>query len=72
MNYEIIGTIATVIVLISFLMNNEKKIRAVNAVGAFIFIVYAYLSKATSVLLLNVCLVIIQLYKLNKLTKESK
>lgn len=67
MNYEIIGTIATVFVLISFLMNNEKSIRLINIVGAIIFVIYAYLSKATSVLLLNTCLILIHIYKLYKM-----
>ena len=38
MNYEIIGTCASLIVLVSFLMKGEKSIRLVNIVGAILFV----------------------------------
>lgn len=66
MNYEIIGTIASVMVLISFLMNSEIKIRIVNIIGALIFVIYGILINAFSVWFLNGALCIVHLYKLKK------
>ena len=40
MNYEVIGVCASVIVLISFLLKGEEKIRIVNLIGAILFVVY--------------------------------
>lgn len=47
--YEIIGVIASVIVLISFVMNGEKKIRIINIIGALLFVIYGILINAFSV-----------------------
>lgn len=52
--YEIIGVIASVIVLISFVMNAEKKIRIINIIGALLFVIYGILINAFSVWFLNV------------------
>lgn len=45
--YEVIGMIATVFVLLSFLFNEPAKIRAVNALGAATFVAYGILIGAT-------------------------
>lgn len=66
MNYEIIGTMASIMVLLSFLMVGEKKIRLINIIGALIFVVYGLLINAFSVWFLNGALVIIHLYKIKK------
>ena len=66
MNYEILGTAASVLVLISFLMKGEKKIRIINIVGALLFVIYGVLIKAFSVWLLNGILILIHIYKLIK------
>lgn len=66
MNVEIIGTLASVMILISFLFNDEKKIRLMNIVGAAVFVVYGLMTGAFSVWFLNAGLIIIHLYKLNK------
>lgn len=66
MNYEVIGTLASIIVLLSFLVTGEKRIRAINIIGAFVFIIYGILINAFSVWFLNGALTIIHLYKLKK------
>lgn len=66
MNWEILGTIASVIVLLSFLMKGEKNIRLVNIFGALCFVVYGIMINAFSVWFLNGALCIIHLYKLLK------
>ena len=67
MNYEIIGTIASIVILMAFVLNGEKKIRIVDLVGAILFIVYGILIESFSVVFLNSCLSIVQIYKLYKL-----
>jgi len=66
MNYEILGTIASVLVLISFLMKGEKKIRLVNIFGASCFVIYGILINAFSVWFLNGTLLLIHIYKLKR------
>jgi len=70
MNIEILGTIASIIVLLSFLMKGEVKIRIVNIIGAIIFVIYGILINAFSVWFLNGALCIVHLYKLFKLSKK--
>lgn len=67
MNYEVLGTIASIIVLISFLMKDEKGIRRVNIIGALIFTIYGLGIGAFSVWFLNGMLFIIHIYKLGKM-----
>ncbi len=66
MNYEIIGTVASLLILVSFLFNDEKKIRLTNIVGAAVFVVYGLLINAFSIWFLNGALIIIHIYKLSK------
>ena len=67
MSVEIIGTMASIIVLISFLMKGEEKIRAVNIFGALMLVVYGYLIHSFSTCFLNAMLVIIHTVKLLKM-----
>ena len=62
--YELIGVLASVIVLLSFVMNGESKIRIINIVGALLFVIYGLLINAFSVWFLNGTLLIVHIYKL--------
>ena len=64
MNWEALGTIASVIILVSFFMNGEKKIRLVNIFGALCFVIYGIMINAFSVWFLNASLFFIHIYKL--------
>ena len=66
MSWEILGTVASLIVLISFLMKGEKNIRLVNILGAVMFAGYGVMINAFSVWFLNGALVLIHIYKLAK------
>lgn len=66
MNYEVLGILASVFVLISFLFKKERSIRLVNIFGAIIFVIYGLLINALSVWLLNGILIFIHLYYLLK------
>lgn len=66
MNIEILGTLASILVLISFMMKNEKMIRSVNIIGAIVFVVYGLCIKAFSVWFLNGALCLVHSYYLLK------
>lgn len=73
MNYlEIIGWIATTFVISSFLINDMLRLRAVNLIGAFCWLVYGVLASAPSIIFLNVVIVGIQAYKLWGLFNKNK
>lgn len=56
---ELIGIAGTMFVLLSFLMKDIVKIRAINIVGAVLFVIYGLLIGAVSTWLLNGILVLI-------------
>lgn len=69
--YEIIGYVGSALVLISFLMASVVKLRVVNAVGSTIFAVYALLIHSYPTMIMNICLVLINLYYLWKLRNSE-
>lgn len=68
---EIIGYAGSALVLVSFLMASVVKLRVVNAVGSLIFAVYALIIRSYPTALMNVCLVLINLYYLWKLRNKE-
>ena len=66
MNYEIIGTTASIIVLLSFVIEGERKIRLINLIGSIIFVVYGISINSFSICLLNGILILIHIYYLKK------
>ena len=71
MNIEVLGTLASVLVLISFMMKGETKIRIINIVGAITFVIYGVLIGAFSVWMLNGILCLVHVYKLIKGKKHD-
>lgn len=70
MKHEIIGIMATVFVLLSFLMTDIKFVRIINIIGAALFVIYGISIGAFSTWLLNAMLICIHIYYLTK--KESE
>lgn len=71
---EIIGYIASAIVLISFLTKNIKQLRIINIVGCSVFIIYGIMLEPLSVpiILTNTSIVFINIYFLIKMkTREE-
>lgn len=66
MNVEYLGVLASVLVLISFVMNGEKTIRLVNIIGAIMFVIYGICINAFSVWFLNAMLVLVHIRKVLK------
>ena len=69
MNIEYLGTLASILVLLSFMMKNEKAIRSINIIGAIIFVIYGVCINAFSVWFMNGALCIVHAYRLLKLNK---
>lgn len=67
--FELIGVLASAMVLLSFVMSGEKKIRIVNILGAILFVVYGVLINAFSVWFMNGALLLVHIHKLIKLNK---
>lgn len=68
---EIIGYLASLAVLLSFLMKNMRTLRIVNTIACSIFIVYGVLlAYSIPIIITNGAIVIINLYYL--LVKEKK
>ena len=61
---EILGIVATLFILAAFSLNDKKLIRLVDSIGALLFVIYGILINSLSVWLLNICLIIINLYKI--------
>lgn len=68
---EWLGLLAAALVLVSFLMKNERQIRLVNIVGACVFVVYGLCIHSASVWLMNGALVVVHVLKLTKQHKSA-
>lgn len=65
---ELIGYLASLLVLVSFLMRNIKKLRVINTIGCLIFIVYGVMLNYAGIpiIITNVGIVGINIYYLIK------
>jgi uncharacterized protein with PQ loop repeat len=68
---EILGIIATILILISFASSNKLVIRTVNSIGSVLFVIYGIAIGATSVWLLNGLCIILNIYKIYKETNTD-
>ena len=71
MKYEFIGICGTILILIGFLSNSQKKIRIFDMLGSFCFVTYGILIGAYSNIILNGILIVIHLYKLHRIRGED-
>lgn len=56
---EVIGVLASILVLVSFLMKNIIVIRLVNTFGSIVFIVYGILIGAFAIWFVNAALIVV-------------
>ena len=68
---ELIGIMASVVIVISLFMNGESKLRTLNIVGSIVFIVYGVLIGSVSVVFLNAVSTIVNGVKIHRLRKEK-
>ena len=69
---EIFGYIGSVLVVVSMLMGSIVKLRVVNTVGSIVSGIYALIVGALPLVLMNACLIIINVYNLVKLLKTKQ
>lgn len=72
MNYlEIVGWVATFVVIGSFLINDMLKLRSVNLVGATLWLVYGVIAGSFSIIFLNIVVMSIQIFKIRQLLNNK-
>ena len=72
MNYlEVVGWIATFVVIGSFLINDMLKLRSVNLVGATLWLIYGIIAGSFSIMFLNIVVMCIQVFKIRQLLKNK-
>jgi uncharacterized protein with PQ loop repeat len=69
---EILGYVATVIVIFSFTIRNLKWLRIVNTIGCFLFTVYGLLLLNMPIIITNTAIMIINLYQISETLKKVK
>ncbi|MCL1144085.1 YgjV family protein [Shewanella gaetbuli] len=70
--WEWVGYLASVVVAISLMMADIKKLRWWNLIGAALFVAYGLAIDAIPVALVNFFIVIIDIYYLVKLYREPQ
>lgn len=69
---ELFGYIGSALVVISMLMSSIVKLRVINVIGSVISATYALIVHAIPLVVMNICLIIINLVSLRKLLKNTK
>lgn len=64
---ELLGIIASLFVISAFLFKNVKIIRILDGIGALLYVIYGVLIHSYANILLNIVLIIVQIYHLSKL-----
>lgn len=71
-NFELIGYLAAFLVLISFVLKDIKWIRIINIFGGIFWIIYGILIASLSNIFMNIALIIVHIFYLNKMRIEKK
>ena len=67
MNIEILGWVATLVIIVSFLVNDIKTLRTFSLIGAILWVIYGFVIQSSSIIFLNLVIIGIQIYKLYKI-----
>lgn len=67
---QIIGFFATSLTILSFTFKNILTIRIVNALGSFVWFVYAFYSKDHPIMLVSISVITIQIWNIFILLKD--
>ena len=63
---ELFGYLGSFIVLVSFIMTSQVKLRIVNTIGSIIFTIYAFIIKSYPTAIMNLVLILINIYYLKR------
>lgn len=69
---EILGLIATILIVLSMCFKNIKIIRFINLIGSICFVIYGLAIDALYTWIANLILIFVQIYYLIKIYKEEK
>lgn len=69
---EIFGYIGTALIILSMMMKSINKLRILNISGSVISVIYSVLSDTWPTVLLNACLIAVNVYHLVKVYLENK
>ncbi len=69
---EIFGYIGTALIILSMMMKSINKLRILNISGSVISVIYSVLSDTWPTVLLNACLIAVNVYHLVKLYMQNK
>jgi predicted Abi (CAAX) family protease len=69
---EWLGYLASGLVAISFLMKSIRKLRLVNMFGAACFVIYSVIIQVWPVALINMFIIVVNIYYLTKKNTENK
>ena len=69
---EVISWLATILIIVSFLIDDIFWLRLMNLVGAWLWFIYAIVTNQPSILVLNLVIVGIQVWKIIGLLKLKK
>lgn len=67
---EVVAYLASVIVLISFIVSNMRLLRFLNNIGCVLFLVYAYHHDRYPLIFLNAIIIIVNFYYIFKKDKK--
>lgn len=70
--WELIGYLASLLVLISLLMTSVVKLRIINLIGSFIFAIYALAIRSYPTAVMNFCLVGVNIWQLIRIRRTNK
>lgn len=68
---DFIGYIASFFIILSLTVTDVKKFRYINLLGCSTFLTYGIITNTYPVIVLNVCCIIINLFNINKLSKQN-
>ena len=68
---EIVGWVATFVVIASFMVNDMLKLRSINLIGATLWLIYGIIASSYSIMFLNIVVMSIQIFKINQLLKNK-
>lgn len=71
MYIEILGYVASFIILISLTMKSIVKLRWINAAGSFLFVIFAFLTHSMPTIVMNFGIIAIDLWYVTKLTRSK-
>lgn len=71
-NVEVLGLLATLLVVASFLFQSVVLIRVVNMIGAVLFVAYGLLIHSPSVAIVNMVVIVVQVFQLVKLGRKAR